>query len=426
MFNFKVSKTMKDIQWSFISLATASLSHLLLRIVLGKELGPSGLGLYTLVFTIYMFGMQFAAFGIGAALTKYVAQYSDDQGKIKEFVSSGIIGSLVSGSVMGILLYLLSSTISIQFFHNPEMTELLKLTALCFPFIAMQKSVIGTLNGLRKMEWYAVVNIVQNVSVMLVSIILVLLLDMNVKGAVIGFVAPTILIGTISLIFVKDHFTTKQALIKTVLKEVSVFGFYVVLANSIGIINTQIDSLLIGHFMSNTDVGYYAVAVMFMSGITLLPQATQRVTTTAIARYYAENDLESVRCLIKGTMKKTFLLSMTITLVFALFGKTLIEIIFTEDFLPAYAPLLILTIGYAIYATFVSVGSCLSSIGKVQIVFKISAMCAIMNTLLNIALIPKYGLIGAASATTASLLFTTLINLYFIKRYTSEKHIMEI
>lgn len=417
MFNFKVSKTMKDVQWSFISLATASLSHLLLRIVLGKELGPSGLGLYTLVFTIYMFGMLFAAFGIGDALTKYVAQYSDDERKIKEFVSSGVIGSLVSGSVMGIVLYLLSSTISIQFFHNSEMTELLKLTAFCFPFIAMQKSVIGTLNGLRKMKLYAVVNIVQNISVMLVSIIFVLFLDMGVKGAVIGFVTPTILIGVISLFFVRNHFTTKQALIKIVLKEVSIFGFYVVLANSIGIINTQIDSLLIGHFMSNSDVGYYAVAVMFMSGIALIPQATQRVTTTAIARYYAKNEFESIRSLIKGTMKKTLLISMTITLVFAIFGKTMIEIIFTEEFLPAYTPLLILAIGYSIYATFVSVGSCLSSIGKIHIVFKISAMCAIMNTLLNIALIPKYGLVGAASATTTSLLFTTLVNMYFIKKY---------
>ena len=46
MFNLKFSKNTKDIQWSFISLAIASFANLLLRIVLGKKLGPSGLGLY--------------------------------------------------------------------------------------------------------------------------------------------------------------------------------------------------------------------------------------------------------------------------------------------------------------------------------------------------------------------------------------------
>ena len=417
MFNLKLSKTMKDVQWSFISLVTASFSHLLLRIVLGRELGPSGLGLYTLVFTIYMFGMQFAAFGIGAALTKYIAQYHDDLPKIKEYVTSGVLGSMVSGTVFGILLYLLSGIISIQFFHNPEMTDLLKITALCFPFIAMQKVVIGALNGMRKMKLYAIVNIVQNVSVMVVSIILVMLFDMGVRGAVIGYVVPTILIGVLSLTLIKGNFSINMGILRTAIREISWFGFYVVLANSIGIINTQIDSLMIGHFMSETDVGYYAVAVLFMQAITLLPQAVQRVTNPSIARYYGKKDYGNIRHLIKGTMFKISVITILIVSFLVVFGKVLIEIIFTTEFLPAYIPLLILLIGYAIYAAFISVGTCLSSIGKIKIVFRISLVCAILNTLLNIILIPRFGLVGAASATSISLVFTTLINTYFILRY---------
>ncbi len=417
MFNLKLSKTMKDIQWSFISLATASIAHLLLRIVLGRELGPSGLGLYTLVFTIYMFGMQFAAFGIGAALTKYIAQYHDDQTKIREFVTAGIAGSLVSGTVMGILLYLFSDTISIQFFHIPEMTDLLKITAFCFPFIAMQKAVIGTLNGLRLMKLFAVVNIVQNMSVLVITVVLVLWLNMDVRGAVIGFVLSTLLVGLLSLAFVRDYFTTSPKLVHTVLKEISWFGFYVVLANSIGMVIIQIDSLLIGYFMNETEVGYYAVAIVFTHGITLLPQAVQRVTTPSIATYYGKRDFKSIRSLIRGTMIKMLLVTIAIAIILAFFGKTLIGIIFTEEYIPAYAPLLILLIGYSIYASFISVGTCLSSIGKVQIVFRISALCAILNTLLNIGLIPQFGLVGAASATSISLIFTTLINLYFMRRY---------
>jgi len=420
MFNLKLSKTMKDVQWSFISLVTASFSHLLLRIVLGKELGPSGLGLYTLVFTLYMFGMQFAAFGIGAALTKYIAQYHDDLLKIREYVTSGVLGSMISGTVFGILLYLLSGIISIQFFHNPEMTDLLKITAFCFPFIAMQKVVIGTLNGMRKMKLYAVVNIVQNVSVMVVSIALVMIFDMGVRGAVIGYVLPTVLIGVLSLTLIRGNLSIKMGILRTALSEISLFGFYVVLANSIGMINTQIDSLMIGHFMSATDVGYYAVAVLFMQAITLLPQAVQRVTNPSIARYYGKKDYGNIRNLIKGTMFKISLITILIVSFLVAFGKILIEIIFTTEFLPAYIPLLILLIGYAIYAAFVSVGTCLASIGKIKIVFRISLMCAVLNTLLNIILIPRFGLVGAASATSISLVFTTLINMYFIGKYTSK------
>lgn len=298
MFNLKFNKIMKNFQWSLISLITASFVHLLLRIMLSKELGPSGLGIYTLVFTIYMFGMQFAGFGIGSALTKYIAEYHDNLPEIKEFISSGILGSIISGSLMGVLLYLLSNRISILFFHNPAMINLLKLTACCFPFIAVQKAVIGSLNGLMEMKRYAIVNITQSISVLVFTVFLVHSLDRNIRGAVLGFVIPTILVGLISPIFVRNYFTETPKLASKIFKEFSLFGFYVVLANSIGIINTEIDGLMIGYFMNATEVGYYAVAIIFIQGITLIPDAIQRVTTPLIATYYGKRDVESIRNLI--------------------------------------------------------------------------------------------------------------------------------
>lgn len=59
----------------------------------------------------------------------------------------------------------------------------------------------------------------------------------------------------------------------------------------------------------------------------------------------------------------------------------------------------------------------LSSIGKVNIVFRISALCAFINTLLNVLLIPKFGIIGAASATSTSLMISTTIVISLIRRY---------
>ncbi|WP_440956279.1 flippase [Methanosarcina sp. Mfa9] len=408
---------MRDVQWSFISLATASLSHLLLRIVLGKELGPSGLGLYTLVFTIYIFGMHFAAFGIGVALTKYLAEYDDDLLRIKGFVSCGLFGSIVSGSMMGVLMYLLSGIIAIQFFHSPEMVDLLKITAFCFPFIAMQKAVIGALNGLRKMKWFAIVNIAQHVSVMIVSIVLVVLLDMGVRGAVIGFVAPTIMVGVLSLIIVREYFSTKSASISTVLKEVLWFGFYIVLANSIGMINVQIDSLMVGHFMSETDVGYYAVAIIFVEGLRLIPDSVQRITTPAIANYYGKQEYENIHGLMKNSMLKVLAITIFISFTLILLGQFLIEVLFKEEFLPAYYPLLILLVGYSVYAPILSISGAFAGIGKVALMSKLSFICAVMNTILNILLIPKYGITGAAIATSISLIFTASLKLYFIKLY---------
>ena len=420
MLNLKLNKTMKDVQWSFISLSTASFLHLLLRIVLGRELGPSGLGLYTLVFTIYVFGLQFAAFGIGQALIRYIARYHDDLPKIKEYVISGVLGSMISGTVMGVLLYLLSGIISIQFFHNPEMTVLLKITAFCFPFIAMQKVALGTLNGLRKMKWYAVVNIMQNVSVVCASLILVLLLDMGVRGAVIGYVVPTIVIGLLSLISTRGHFSIRMGFLRTALIDLSLFGFYVALANSIGMINTNIDSVMIGHFMGETDVGHYAVAIVLIQGMVLIPQAVEKVIVAATSEYCGKNDYENLIRLIKKCVIIIFAINIVLSFLLIVFGQFLIENIFGIDFLPAYRPLLILLVGYFIYIPIMSVSSTLGSMGKVSIIFKISLICAVINTFLNILLIPIYGIAGAAIATSIALISVTILRVYFIRRYITQ------
>jgi Membrane protein involved in the export of O-antigen and teichoic acid len=409
---------MKDIQWSFISLATASLSHLLLRVVLGRELGPDGLGIYTLVFTIYMFGMQFAAFGIGAALTKYVAEFSENMAKTREYISSGIIGSIITGLLMGVLLLLASDIIANNIFTIPEMTKLLKTTALCFPFIAMHKAAIGTLNGFRNMKVYAFLNIVLNASVLFLSAILVLFLKMDVNGAVLGFVLPTIIIGLLSIVPIRSYLLRPDIslLQNDLLKEIFHFGFYVVLGNSIGYIYTHIDSLMIGYYLNETEVGFYAISAIFIQGITLIPSAVQRVTSPMIARSYAKKEYDSIRHLLKSVTLKVFVISLIISLFLAIFGKKLIITIFEDVFLPAYLPMLILLIGYTIYSMFMSIGTFYSSIGRVQLSYKIALFSAILSIIMNVLLIPRFGIVGAAMATSISLIVLSITHLFVIKR----------
>lgn len=411
---------MEKLQWSFISFATASIVHLLLRLIIGRELRASGLGLYTLVFTFYSFGLQFAAFGIGTALSKYIAQHSENLDKVRDFAASGILGSGASGLVLGLLLYSLSEPIALNFFHSLEMVYLLKITAISFPFIAVQKSVTGTLNGLLRMKYFAFINILQNVLVFLASIVFVLYLEMGVEGAVYGFVFPTILVGLVSPAYIRGLLTNYPKKSRNTLKQLSWFGFYVVLANSVGLINTQIDRILIGYYMNETEVGYYAVAVIFMQGLTLVPLAVQRITAPAITRHYTRNEYGDIKKLIKTYMGKIFAITLLFSVGIALAGKLLISFLFTEEFLPAYTPMLILLAGYSIYAAYVSIGATLSSIGKVNIISRIGACCALANTGLNLALIPKFGLLGAAGATSVSLLVTVLFNMYFIRKYLQE------
>lgn len=411
---------MIDVQWAFISIVTASLAHFILRIVLGKELGPEGLGVYTLAFTIYLFGMQFAAFGIGSALTKYVAEFLDDRVAIRNYVSSGMTSSIITGALMGVVLFFLAPYIAISFFHVPELEPLVQLTALCYPFIAIQKAVLGTLNGFRRMHLYALLNIIQNVTVVVASIALVLLFEMGVMGAVIGFVGPTVLISALCPVLIRNCIGLDASLWNTLaLRATTAFGFYIVLGNSISFLNTQIGSILIGYYLNPVDVGVYAIAILFVQILTLIPNAVQRVTAPATATLYGKKNIIGVRKITYSTMKKSFLISLCIAIFIILTGQYLIIVLFTEQYLPAYVPLVILLIGHVIFAPYLAIGSTLASIGKVELQFRLNAIIAILNVILNIIFIPPLGLIGASLATTLTHIINFIVKILFINRYLS-------
>ncbi len=409
---------MIDVQWAFISIVTASLAHFILRIVLGRELGPEGLGVYTLAFTIYLFGMQFAAFGIADALTKYVAEFHNDRVTIQNYVSSGITSSIVTGTLMGVVLFLLAPCIAVSFFRIPELEGMILLTALCCPFIAIQKAVLGTLNGFRRMHLYAFLNIIQNVTVVVVSITLVLFLGMGVMGAVIGFVGPTILISALCPVLIRDCIKLDASLWNSAaLRATTVFGFYVVLANSIGFLNTNIDSIMIGYYLNPAEVGIYAVAVLLAQMLTLVPKAVQRVTAPVTATLYGKGDTKGLRRLFYSILKKSLLISVGSATFIAVFGPYIIALLFAEEYLVSYVPLLILLLGYAISASFAAVGATLSSIGKVHITFHITAVCGMLNILMNILLIPILGISGAALATTITLIANFGVTMKVIHHY---------
>ena len=411
------TKALIDVQWALISIATASLAHFVLRIVLGREFGPEGLGVYTLAFTIYLLGTQFAAFAIDAALTKYVAEFLEDQAVISKYVSSGMIFSIIIGTIMGVVLLLLAPFISISFFQVPELESLIQLIALSYPFIAIQKTVLGTLNGFRKMHLYAFLNIIQNATVVATSITLVLLFKGGLMGAVIGLIGPTILIGTLCPFLIRNYVQLKASLWDTpALHAITVFGFYVVLGNSVSFLNAQVGGIMIGYYLNPNEVGIYAVAVLLAQPLTLIPGAVQRVTAPMTATLYGRGDIEGIWKMISSAMKRTFLISVAIALLIMVFGNSLITLLFTIEFLRAYVPLLILLAGQVIFAPFMAIGSTLASIGKVHISFRIHLVCGILNVMLNVLLIPYIGVVGAALSATITDVVSFIIHIHVIQK----------
>ncbi len=116
--------------------------------------------------------------------------------------------------------------------------------------------------------------------------------------------------------------------------------------------------------------------------------------------------------MIDKSMKYSACILLPLGLCFGFFSKELVTGVFGQEFIYAALPLCVLLIARVIRgSTIVPVGLSFAGVGRPDIPLKLSAISAGANVGLNILLIPPFGILGAAIATTTSLLLGVIISL---------------
>jgi len=382
-----------------------------ITVLLGRYLGADDLGLYRMVNTIFGSLMLFVTIGVPAAIIKYVAEFRDNEEKIAQIVSAGLITSVLLGLFSFIFIYL-STNLFAKLFNMPELSGLLKILAFAFPFSIINSTLLGLLNGLREMTKNAWATIVQSTFLLIFTFLLVF--KYGVNGAVTGIVLSSALTTLLLISVQKISKITFSNLYGAVVQIID-FGSKTVLANAINLINYQADILMIGYFMTKTDVGVYSVAVMFAKLIWIFPDSLQKITFPLISEYHAKKMSDSITTVVDRCMKYSCLFLTFFTTFFIFFGEKVVALIFGAEFELSYIPLIILLIGTLFYGITKSVGSIFASIGKVNLVYKIPLVSATFNIIINIVLIPTYGINGGALATSFSLIISMILMLHFMK-----------
>ena len=120
-----------------------------------------------------------------------------------------------------------------------------------------------------------------------------------------------------------------------------------------------------------------------------------------LAKQFASNNLSALAPTLVRAARFAFALSMPLLLPFILFGDRLIIYLYGPEFVDSFAPLAILSVGYLLM---LEPGSCTNTkhdrIGAENHFCVSSAL--ILNVILNAILIPEYGAVGAAIATTTA------------------------
>jgi O-antigen/teichoic acid export membrane protein len=181
------------------------------------------------------------------------------------------------------------------------------------------------------------------------------------------------------------------------------------------VVNSQMGIALLGAMSTSTDVGLFAVASRGAAVIGLGALAATTAVAPNAARLWALGDRVRLQRIVTRSTQATALYALPVALGLIVFGGYFLKI-FGRDFTGAFLALQILSVGQFSMSVTGTVTNLLLIAGEERRAVVATGVGAATNIVLCVALIPIWGLEGAAIATTMSLITSELLMLRFAKK----------
>ena len=173
-----------------VALCTRSIA-MLFSSFLAKSVGGEGVGLFTLVMTVYSFALTFATSGIGLTATRLVAaNYSRRKG----ILASALTYSAIFGTIAVIILFFFSGAISDKILSRHEAAPLLKILAPSLILVSLSAAFNGYFVGVKRVRANAIVQMFGQISRIFISAALVLVFGRSGKTSPLVLICLGVLI----------------------------------------------------------------------------------------------------------------------------------------------------------------------------------------------------------------------------------------
>lgn len=186
--------------------------------------------------------------------------------------------------------------------------------------------------------------------------------------------------------------------------------------DSFALLMLNLDILLLQRFMEPQDIGIYFAAVRTISLVSFIHFAVTAVAMPKFASLNAAGKRDEVMPFLKTMQAWTFLPSAAAGLVLLLLGKPILGL-FGEGFAEGYPVMIILLGGILMRALAGPAQSLLIATGHQMTAAIILGITVLINAGLNLVLIPRLGLLGAATATSAAFAFEAVATMVMARRH---------
>lgn len=368
-----------------------------MSILIARFLGPEGKGVLTIVLLVVNQVGLFLTLGVEIALIHYGGRRPEALGNLTSAsIGLGIVLGLV-GMLITIIIFIIVSDGMAQIHLLP----FLILMASTIPMVQTTlflRSLIRVSGRIIEEGFLGMIGALLNLAVIGV----VFMAGFHIKGVLIGQWLSTALLTLLTLVLgVRWNLITSRPIFFTnVWKPLVTYGVKLHLGSVFQILNYRFDMYLVAYFLGSGPVGLYSVAVAMGECLWLIP----KVLGSSLMQRVATCSDEDVNRMVGVTNRITSVILVLGSLVLAVVGSGLIHLFYGRLFSESYIPMLLLLPGIYAIGLWKNFINDLSVRGYPTIKSYTAAIAVLLTVILDILLIPQWGIIGASIASSISYL----------------------
>lgn len=380
-----------------------------------RYLGPQNYGIINYGASIIALFLSIAKLGLENVIIK---EYVDNRNKNGEIIGTAIVLRVLASFISILLIFILIVILkpNEKLIIIVTMLQSLSLIFQSYEIIDywFQSNLQSKYTSIAKSVAYTIVAIYK---------IILLLLGKSVEWFAFATTLDYLIISIVLFIACKKKCGQKITVSKITAKRLITKSYHFIISGMFVTLYTQMDKIMIGGFLDNSQVGLYSSAISICALWGFIPEALINSLRPIIYELKNKNEKEYLDKL-KLLYFIVFWLGILFAIIITIFSKIVINILFGQEYIGAQTALIIAVW----YTAFAYLGSARNiwfiSENKIKYSKKCVIFGAVSNLILNYILIPIYGINGAAIATLISQIIVSLIAPLFYKEIKISTKIM--
>jgi O-antigen/teichoic acid export membrane protein len=389
------------------------------RVFTEAEYGQMSLATATLGIVIV-----FSKFGIQRAVLRFYSEFKENKRNLD--ITYYYTTSFLSVCIISLTIALVFLLV-VEFYPDAQLDaqyiKILHVLPLLIFFDALNSIFFMFLRAEQNVKFYSMLGIINKYLIVLVSLLFVLVFKLGILGIFIGIAS----IDGLTSLFLLIKFLV-QGKIKpknfsfSLFKELVSYGVPLIGFELSALLLTSGDRFVIQHFLGSAAVGIYSASYSLTKYFVEFFSSAFRLAVMPIfMSIWEKKGREETQDFLSSVLKIYLMIGIPIIFAISFLGRDIIILFASKKFEEGCVIIPFIIIGYVIYSANFIYGAGLYLSKKTTTLLIINLISASINIILNLLLIPIWGLYGAAITTLFAFIIEVILLLSISSRTVSVK-----